>query len=190
MRLFKGITMATLVMVAGSFTAEAGQKAWTFKDWQVHVESVDTGEDLRVTCTIQTVGNEIGKARRLYATISNGDAMPPHFYPSVILEEIAAPGTRASLNPGDPVSVEIDHQKMDIAPTNQYQDEQGRLVTEVLMSDGQNPAMLRAMKAGQGVVFRVDLGGMQQGAFQISSLSGFTASYLKMAEQCGFPADL
>ena len=187
------LTAATLLLLQ-SPPAGAGdvEKQWTFGDWQVHIEKIDTGEDFRVTCTIQTVGNAIGKARRLYAIVTNGgDVLPPEIYPQVMLEEITTGSERAGILPGDVIDVEVDGIVVTQAPTDSYKDPQGRTVTLVTVSEPTDASILRSMRKGEDMVFRVNIGTMKQGAFQVSSLKGFTASYLKMAEQCSFPsADL
>lgn len=176
-----GVAALTMTGFMTLAPAKAAEQQWTFGDWQVMVSKVDTGEDLRITCTIQTVGNEIGTARALKVSLSNGDALPPDYFPGIVLEEVA--GKPAGLQAGDNVVVEFDKGGSFMGVADVSTNEAGQPVMAVWIDDGGKPGIMKAMRASNHALFRVN-----NVTAQVSSLKGFTASYLKMSEQCGFPA--
>ncbi len=176
-----GVAALAMAGLMGLASANAAEQQWTFGDWQVMVSKVDTGEDYRITCTIQTVSNEIGTARALKVSLSNGDALPPDYFPGIVLEEVA--GQPAGLQAGDNVVVEFDKGGSFLGVANASTDDAGQPVMAVWIDDGGKPDIMQAMRASNHALFRVN-----NVTAQVSSLKGFTASYLKMSEQCGFPA--
>lgn len=182
-----GLLALTMVMAA-STTSFAAPEILTYNDWQVFIDRTDTGEDLRVACTIQSVTiGEDGREWRLHTGSSNGDARPPHYFAGVYLDEQVKPGMQPSVTPGDTIAVVIDGQDKDYVPVETVQDDRGAYVTRIVLTQGgSNADMLRAMKQGSSALFRVETGGQPRPAFQNSSLRGFTAAYQKMSEACQF----
>lgn len=169
--------------LAGPTTAE--QSAWVYGDWQVLIDREETDEDLRVTCVIQTRND----AFRLYAEIANGDALPPDRFPLVFLEEVMPQPGLAEGEPQFAISVEIDQAQETVADPFVYQENARKPVTGYTLNDGDDADFLRAMRNGDIISYRsLPPGGVPGQAFAENSLAGFAASYLKMAEQCGFPS--
>ncbi len=149
-----------------------------YRDWSTIVETVDGEQDLRITCTIKTGGDG---DPTMQATISNGDAGPPHFFPSVSLEEGAPRGYATQMKDGQPVTFVFDDGAAFPGVVMGGFNEEGFAFASAQVAQQSNQAVLQGMRraralvvlAGGNVVYR-------------ASLSGFTAAYGKMAEQCGF----
>lgn len=170
--------------------AAAANGYWTYKDWTVYVEEVDTGEDVRRTCEAATGGDGLP---RLSLSITNGDAGPPVAYPVPLFEEYAPRGYRTQIDAGDFIIYEFDNGT----------GAEAELVTG--REDGVYPFahatpfprdtlwMLQSMQAAATLAFyrsNETLTGQASGALgrehvYTASLSGFTAAYLKMMESCG-----
>ena len=63
--------------------AQAAPQKATFRDWTASLDEVNTGEDVRLTCTAQTAAPDGSWTLRL--AISNGDVMPPDAYPQIVI---------------------------------------------------------------------------------------------------------
>lgn len=167
------------VILALGLAGGAAAEDWTYRDWRVQVEQVDTGEDNRVTCTI-TTGGDGGPS--FGATISNGDVLPPAMYPPVTLWESAPRHYPTQLQQGDTVRLVFDTGALAEAVVNSGIDDDGIAYALASVEDPESRDVLAQMRqAGQ-----IDL--MRGGELILTaSLNGFTAAYGKMAEQCGFP---
>lgn len=149
-----------------------------YRDWSTTVETIDGEQDLRVNCTIRTGGDG---DPAMQATISNGDAGPPHYFPAVSLEEGAPRGYGTMMQDGQPVTFVFDDGAAFPGVVVAGLDEEGFAFASARVAQQSNQGVLQGMRraralvvlAGGNVVYR-------------ASLSGFTAAYGKMAEQCGF----
>lgn len=162
-------------------TAGAAEQYFSFKDWNVLVETVDTGEDLRVTCSMWTGGD--GEPTVGFS-LSNGDALPPDIFPGVQLMERAVRGHRTVLKNGHSVNFVFDDGDSARASVYADLDQDGFAFAETSFPFEDNQRVLQAMQRN-GLI---DIVG-PEGLVYSASLSGFTASYRKVAEQCGFPVD-
>ncbi|WP_428645673.1 hypothetical protein [Roseibium sp.] len=177
---FRYLIVLGLVASATS-TAEAAEQFFTYKDWNVQVETVDTGEDLRVTCSMWTGGDgdpTVG------FSVSNGDALPPDFFPGVQLTERAIRGQATVLQNGQTVNFVFDDGDSATATVTADFDEDGFAFALTDFPFEHNQRVLQAMQRN-GQIEIIGPGGLVYTA----SLNGFTASYRKVAEQCGFPAE-
>lgn len=155
------------VLLMGS--AEAAAQKETIKDWTASLDEVNTGEDVRLTCTAQTAAPDRSWTLRL--AISNGDVMPPDAYPQVV---IAAAG----LAKGEGLAIAFSF-------GDEHIDAKGSSDGKELMVENVKAtslALLRAMAAGDKLDIAV--GGKSAPPL---SLAGFTASYRTLGNWCGFP---
>lgn len=164
-----------------STAASANSEYFSFKDWQVTVEKADTGEDLRITCRMWTGGDGMPTVG---FTISNGDALPPDVFPNVQVTERAIRGHATVLQNEESVNFVFDDGDSAQATVFAGFDEDGFAFAETKFPFEDNQRVLQAMRHNG----QIDIVG-PKGIFYTASLNGFTASYRKVAEQCGFPID-
>lgn len=158
--------------------AQAETQYWDYGAWTVMVETVDTGEDLRVFCTAFTGGDG---APSLRIDVSNGDAMPPDFYPAPVLHESAPRGHATMMQDGDRVLFEFDREGVTEGFVQAFHDEDGIMQAQAFAHTADNLWLLQTMRHADQMWTTRD-GEVIYGA----SLAGFTASYGTIAEQCGF----
>lgn len=177
---FKTIVFAGVISCLASM-AFAGEEYFSYKDWKVQIKTVDTGEDLRVTCTMWTGGDGdpiVG------LSLSNGDALPPDVYPGVQLTESAPRGYATLLQNEQIVNFVFDDGDSAQASVYAGIDDEGIAFADTNFPFEDHLRVLQAMQRN-GQIDIVGPGGLVYSA----SLSGFSASYRKVAEQCGFPVD-
>jgi hypothetical protein len=82
-------TLTTLPLsaaLAQSAQTPAAPKTETFGKWSTTVDEIDTGEDVRKTCVASTAFLDAsGTSGTLTLAISNGDALPPNGYPTLVI---------------------------------------------------------------------------------------------------------
>lgn len=82
-------TLTTLPLpaaLAQSAQTPTAPKTETFGKWSTTVDEIDTGEDLRKTCVASTAFLDAsGTSGTLTLAISNGDALPPDGYPTLVI---------------------------------------------------------------------------------------------------------
>lgn len=154
------------------------QGFWEYGSWRVVIDEVDTGEDLRRTCYALTGGD--GQPTVAFS-FSNGDAGPPWFFPSVIVYESAPRGFDTVLQDGQSAYIRFDDEQVMDGTVYAYLDEDGFARAEISFDHPLSQWVLQSMRVnGQmDVVVAGDV-------FMYAYLDGFTASYLKAAEECGF----
>ncbi|MEP3045275.1 MAG: hypothetical protein ABJL55_05090 [Roseibium sp.] len=175
---FSMIVVAASALIATATATQAAEQYFSYKDWSVQIETVDTGEDLRVTCSMWTGGDgdpTVG------FSISNGNALPPDVFPGVQVTERAIRGYATVLQNDQTVNFVFDDGDSAQASVFSGFDEDGFAFAETSFPFEDNQRVLQAMQYN-GII---DIVG-PQGVFYTASLSGFSASYRKVAEQCGF----
>jgi hypothetical protein len=184
------IFWSSLAFMSGLLATQAGAQTdpqhqyWDFKDWRVMVTKVDTGEDFRIICRAWTGGDG---DPTFGLEVSNGDALPPDHYPMPSLRESAPRGYGTMMRDGAwllfeaDVLVDVDTPWRVDATARTWRDEDGFLQAEAY-PNGDGLDLLRVMREAGKMWITMD-GEVVYGA----SLSGFTAAYGKIAEQCGFP---
>ena len=173
-------TLAAILIMTTPTIGHAGTQYWEYGDWQVIVEIVDTGQDLRVNCTALTGGDGDPSLR---IEVSNGDAGPPNFYPNPTLKDVVIRGYPTQLKEGQHVVFKVDDGTKVSGSVISGSDENGFpwVVAEPNQKDSLR--LLKAMQRSNQVSFIVE---GKPFCFN-ASLAGFTASYGKIAEQCEFP---
>ncbi|SMX31186.1 hypothetical protein [Actibacterium lipolyticum] len=151
---------------------------WEYGSWRVFVQEVDTGEDLRRSCSAMTGGD--GEPS-VVVSMSNGDAGPPDFFPSVLVREHAPRGHRTMLQDGQAAYIRFDNEDVMDGVVKGDFDEEGFAYAEIAFDHPLSQWVLRAMRVNGQFDVVVD-----DKVFMYAYLDGFTASYLKMAEECGF----
>ena len=170
------LVMIPLAAAASDAYQERGY--WEFGSWRVSVEQYDTGEDLRVTCTAMTGGDGDMSA---VLSVSNGDAGPPDYFPELIINDHAVRHHTTVLKQDAPVYVWFDDEDVYDGAITQYTDADGFDHAELRFPQNISQWLLLAMKRnGQMDVV------MNGRALHSFYLNGFTASYLKMMDECGF----
>lgn len=169
------LIIGLLAMMAGPVWADG---FWEYGSWRVSVQEVDTGEDLRRSCVAVTGGDGAPSAA---ISMNNGDAGPPDYFPSVVVSEHAPRGNSTVLKDGQAAYIRFDDEDVMDGAVFGYIDDAGFANAQIAFDHPLSQWVLRAMrKNGQ---FDVVVEGK---VFMYVYLDGFTASYLKMAEECGF----
>ncbi|WP_139226777.1 hypothetical protein [Poseidonocella pacifica] len=151
---------------------------WSYGDWQVMVEAVDTGEDYRVTCQAWTGGDGMPVVK---LQVSNGDALPPYYYPAPMMEEYAPRGHATVMQNGQRVLFQFDTNWYTEGYASGGYNYEGLAWATVQPHHGDARAMLSTMRDASTLWITADGVVLYQ-----ASLAGFTAAYGKIAEQCGF----
>lgn len=151
---------------------------WEYGSWTVYVDDIDTGEDLRRTCVAITGGDGMPTVK---VEISDGDAGPPHAYPSVVINESAIRGHGTVMQDGQDAYVRFDDEDSMDGTVAGYFDDEGFAQADIAFHSPQSQWVLQAMRRNG----QMDVVVAHQ-EFFTAFLDGFTASYLKMMEQCGF----
>lgn len=166
------------LVLLGALPAQADDQYWDYGDWTVYVESYDTGEDWRVNCRAST-GGDGGPS--LSISLSNGDASPPHYYPQPTLYEHAPRGHTTFMRDGARVLFEFDMDWRTEGFVTAGYDNEGFAEAAARAHQGDSLSILRTMRHAGTMWVTMDGEIVYE-----ASLSGFTAAYGKMAEQCGF----
>lgn len=158
---------------------ESSEEAYAeFGVWRTSRTLEDTGEDYRLTCAATTGGDGDPV---IVVSISDGDAFPPHGWPSVVLYESAPRGHQTALRSGDAVGFAFDGGAATPGLTSDAYDPDG-ILWAIAMPDGDRmQETLRLMRERSAMVV---VG--PRGAAASASLTGFTAAYGWMAQECGF----
>lgn len=171
----KRVIAGFLVLLASPTWADG---FWEYGAWRVVVQEVDTGDDLRRTCTALTGGDG---AATVEVSMSNGDAGPPDYFPTVLIREHAPRGYDTVLQDGQAAYIRFDNEQVMDGTVHGFFDNEGFANAEIAFEHPLSQWVLRDMRAnGQFDVV------VEHRDFMYAYLDGFTASYLKMAEQCGF----
>ena len=178
----KFITVGLLAFMTITATASASTSIdsgyWEYGSWRVVAETIDTGEDLRRTCTALTGGDGEPTLR---VEISNGDAGPPHFFPGVEVSENAVRGYPTVMQDGQPVYVRFDDEDSMDNVAYGYFDQDGFAHAFFRFDHPDSQWVLRAMRKNHQLDAVV--GGH---VFKSFFLDGFTAAYVKAMDECGF----
>ncbi|WP_162617211.1 hypothetical protein [Litorivita pollutaquae] len=166
------------VICAAAGTAGSAQGFWEYEDWRVWVEEVDTGEDLRRTCTAMTGGDGDPSVSIAF---SNGDAGPPTVFPSVVIREHAPRHYQTGMRDGQAAYVRFDDEDTVEGVVRGYLDEGVFEVAEITYHHPVSQWVLEAMRRN----YQMDTV-VEHKVYFSAFLNGFSAAYLKAAVECGF----
>lgn len=157
--------------------AQAAPKMETFGKWSTIVDEIDTGEDVRKTCAASTAFLDAsGTSGTLTLAISNGDALPPNGYPTLVIAM-----KNKDLPTGENIPAVFGDSNGKVKATvNASADAGGRWMmnnkTEISL------ALLRAMRRASALdVTFADM------PVATVSMDGFTKAYRSLGVSCGFP---
>lgn len=175
---------AVCVLLATSAQAD---EYWEYGDWRVSITDEYTGEDYRRYCRASTGGDGMPV---LSLEISDGDAGPPHGYPTPVYSEYAPRGYRTSVGNAQGVVFVFDQQGTfySIAEAGVDRDGIAWVNAQPRWQDVKN--MLLWMKYASHMEVRGLDAYRQSTQVYVASLSGFTASYGKMMDSCGFTIEI
>ena len=171
------ILSACLAALAAS---PAAAEYWSYKDWHVTVAPHETEQDSHMTCRAWTGGDG---DPILALEVFSGDAGPPAFYPMAQVQEYAPRHYPTLMQQGGTVDFIFDFDRTFsvTAGINSWINEEGLAEAESLLRFQDHVPMLQAMKQGSWVEIWAG-----NDMFYEASLSGFTAAYGKMMDECGF----
>ncbi|PAQ01095.1 hypothetical protein [Mesorhizobium mediterraneum] len=171
-------TLTTLPLsaaLAQSAPTPAAPKTETFGKWSTTVDEIDTGEDLRKTCVASTAFLDAsGTSGTLTLAISNGDALPPDGYPTLVVAM-----KNKDLPTGENIPAVFGDSNGKVKATvNALAGGKWMLnnKTEVSL------ALLRAMRRASSL--DVTFGDTPVATV---SMDGFTKAYRSLGVSCGFP---
>ncbi len=173
----------SLLALAWALPAHAAQH-WTYKDWQVFVEDHISEEDDYVFCSARTGGDGDPV---LAVEVFSGDAGPPFHYPMAYVWESSPRSYPTLLQTGQTVDFIFDFDRSFhiSAVANSWINDEGIAEASSGVGHLDQLPMLRAMQQGSFVEIWVGNDMLYE-----ASLSGFTAAYGKMMDECGFDLHL
>lgn len=150
---------------------------WSYKDWIATAGPGGNGPS--ITCMAR--GGQEGWPY-IQVDTSNADSRPPDVYPRVFYSEIGMRGIAPEMTNGAPIRFVLDTGQSFTAYASIGVDAYAIPSAVAVLDHADRQPMLKAMRQGS----HVDV--MEDGKRLMRiSLSGFTAAYGKIAEQCGFP---
>lgn len=152
---------------------------WEYGSWKVSVERKDSYEDgVYYNCQAWTGGDGEPYAR---VGISSQDVGPPHAYPGVTIEEYAPRGYQTYMQSQQRMYLWFDDEDTYDGVVEAYYDNDGLPNAIVSFYYPYSLPVLLAMRRNNQMDVVVE-----GRVFHSFFLNGFTASYLKMMEGCGF----
>ncbi|TIW45222.1 MAG: hypothetical protein E5V72_13940 [Mesorhizobium sp.] len=169
------LTTLPLSALAQPAPTPAAPKTETFGKWSTTVDEIDTGEDLRKTCVASTAFlNASGASGTLTLAISNGDALPPDGYPTLVIAM-----RNKDLPTGENIPAVFGDSNGNIKATvNALAGGRWMMNNKIEIS----LALLRAMRRASALdVIFADT------PVATVSMDGFTKAYRSLGVSCGFP---
>lgn len=169
------LTTLPLSALAQSAPTPAAPKTETFGKWSTTVDEIDTGEDLRRTCVASTAFLDAsGASGTLTLAISNGDALPPDGYPTLVIAM-----RNKDLPTGENIPAVFGDSNGNIKATvNALAGGRWMMNNKIEIS----LALLRAMRRASALdVIFADT------PVATVSMDGFTKAYRSLGVSCGFP---
>ncbi|WP_036241447.1 hypothetical protein [Mesorhizobium sp. STM 4661] len=170
------VAVLPLSSVTWAQTTPATPKMETFGKWSTLVDEVDTGEDLRKTCAASTAFlDPNGTSGTLTLAISNGDALPPDGYPTVVIAI-----RNNDLPKGDNIPAVFGDDKGKVKASFHLSADAGG---QWMMNNKTETtlALLRAMRRASALdVSFADI------PVATVSMDGFTKAYRSLGTSCGF----
>lgn len=179
----KWVKIAICVSLFGGTVVTASEtnpQVWVYKDWQVLVETVAGEQDTMITCTAVS---QNGGPLDVEVTQFNLDAGPPYVFPTVSITPTLSDGKPMAVAPED-LGVEWVFDNVQTIRTNLTQETLSENPNHFVVTDSQSQEILVAMRKASTLVLHTSLFRNVE-----ISLSGFTASYGKMADACDFSTE-
>jgi hypothetical protein len=172
-------TLFTALALCSPAVCQADVQYFDYKDWSVIVETVDTGEDMRMTCRAFTGGDGMPS---MGFEMSNGDAGPPAAYPVPTLREVIYRGYPTPFQDGLQVTFVPDNGAVTTGQVSVGFDESDFPWAIAQPAQNDSLQLLQSMRRSHAMSFTI----AGEPFHFTASMSGFTAAYGKMAEQCEF----
>lgn len=192
----KQLFLAATVLAGSALMAMAGQSGgqgnpgraaavqpvggyWQYGSWQVASEIVDSVEEGRyVNCTAWTGGDGLPRAE---VVISSLDVGPPAAFPSIQIVESAPRGHQTYMKDDMAAYLRFDDNDVYDGEVVTFYDDDGILNAEIGIHSPISQWVLQAMRRNGQMDIVIN-----NQVFFSAFLDGFTASYLKTMEECGF----
>jgi hypothetical protein len=170
--------VSLLLLAAGAASAETTA---TYKSWLTKADEVNTGEDVRKTCSATTsVTDGDGQSWTATLSISNGDVLPPDSYPSFEIEAVKAAGFTSGENL--PATFDFGDSVVTAAVLGSESGSSHQWMMNNTVEASR--ALFRGMAKGDKLVFAV------AGKPLVTlPLDGFTKAYRALGDWCGYKTD-
>ncbi|MEH6700886.1 hypothetical protein [Parasphingorhabdus sp.] len=177
-RLFGGLSAGVLLAMASTPAAaqDSSERQWSYKDW--HAEYKDGH------CAISTGGDGSGWLR---IEFEKGGLNSSASYLPIVYSREPLP-----LREDDKFALIIDNSLVGVGEEMSYYDgpdAYGRFMVGASLTGGFVPDLITKMRKGDNLSVRVEHSGEVNVIIDDFSLSGFTATYLKIAQWCDFDPD-
>jgi len=175
---------AMLGLLAGPALAD---QFWEYGDWRVNITDENTGEDIRRYCRASTGGDGLPV---IWLEISDGDAGPPHGFPTPTYSTSAPRGHRTQIGNAQGVAFVFDQQGVFFGVAEGGIDGEGIAWAAATprWQDAKN--MLLWMKSASQLEVRALDAYRASTQVHVASLRGFTAAYGKMMDSCGHTIEI
>ncbi|MBW3243109.1 hypothetical protein KUV57_10410 [Epibacterium sp. DP7N7-1] len=167
--------------------AAHAQDYWEYGDWRVIITEEDTGEDLRRICHALTGGDGMPTLR---LEISNGDAGPPHGFPTPTYFSSAPRGHRTQIGNAQGVAFVFDQQGVFFGVAEGGFDDDGIAWVSATPRWQDVKNALLWMKAASHMEVRALDAYRASTQTYVASMNGFTAAYGKMMDSCGHSIEI
>ncbi|MEJ8475018.1 hypothetical protein [Roseibium algae] len=176
-----GIILSCVLAGPVLLQTATAQDFWSYKDWNVSVEKVESVEDDFKQCVIFTGGDGLPTVS---ATFFTGDAGPPYSFPDVTATERAIRGHSTLMKNDEAVFFTFDDGDSIKGKVEAGFDDEGFAFANGRVSQEDSLMVLQAMRRNGELTVTTP-----SGLLVTASLNGFSAAYLKMAEVCEFSTE-
>lgn len=165
----------------------AADHYWEYGDWRVNITDETAGQNVRRYCRASTGGDGMPT---LWLEFSDGDAGPPHGYPTPTYSTSAPRGYRTQVGNAQGVAFVFDQQGTFFGVAEGGIDEEGIAwaAASPRWQDVKN--MLLWMKAASQMEVRALDAYRASTQVYVASMNGFTAAYGKMMDSCGHSIEI
>lgn len=177
----RSLSSALLLMIAGTAGTAAtamdkSERQWSHNDWYAEYKDGH--------CAMSTGGDGAG---RFSIALEKGGLNGSASYLPIVYSSQPLP-----LRKDDEFALIIDREMSDFGEEMAYYDgpdSYGRFMVGAALTGGFVPDLIAAFRAGNGLAMQVRHRGEEARIVDDFSLSGFTATYLKIAQWCDFDPD-
>ena len=180
------IVMGALILCLPGIGAAADQY-WEYGDWRVNVTLERSTEHDRLICRASTGGDGMPV---ILLEISDGDAGPPHGYPSPTYATTAPRGYRTQIGNAQGVAFVFDRQGVFFTVAEGGFGDDGIAWANAAPRWQDTRNMLLWMQAAQQMEVRALDAYQASTEAYVASMRGFTAAYGKMMDSCGHSIEI